>query len=158
MLRNFATNVARVACVTAAAYIFVRLGDSWAAAWVKHPWGIGAEPGFRGEGMALTVFAAIIICVVPALRLGLITGENDKVRTGPFAWSLFYIAACWFYGISAMPLTVYGQNPLLWFDNPHDLLTLIPIVAAVPILVIAVASLLPNAEDRSAMTKIFCGS
>ena len=157
-MRNIASNVARVVAVLLAAYFAIRLGDSWAAAWITHPWGVGAEPGLRGEGMALTVLAAIVLCSVPALRLGLIVCEEDKVKTGPLAWTLFYVAACWFYGIFAMPHTTYGQNPLLWFDNPNDAWALVPILFATPLLVIGVAALLPNAEDRSMMKKIFCGS
>lgn len=157
MARTIATGCARVLAVLLAAYAAVRLGDSWAVAWTVYPWGVGAEPEFRGEGMMLTVLAAIIICSVPALRFDLIPGENDKVRTGPLAWSLFYVSACWLYGVFATPHTVYGQNPLLWLDNVQDPYALIPVLSAIPILVIALGKVLPNAEDRTKITAIFCG-
>ena len=156
MARGFATGLARVTCVLLASYLAVRLGDSWVTAWKANPWGPSVDGDLRGEGMMLSLLAGIILCSVLALRFDLIPGEK-KVMTGQLAWSLFYISACWFYGVLATPNSTYGWNPWQWLKNPDDLWTLIPIVAAVPLLVIALANVLPNAEDRAMMMKAVCG-
>ena len=157
MARTIALAFARVVGVLLAAYVAARLGDSWVTAWKTNPWGPSVDVDLRGEGMALSLIAGIILCCVPALRFDLIPGKKNKIKTGPLAWSLFYVSACWFYGILATPNSAYGWNPWQWLKNPDDLWTLIPIVAAVPLLAIALANALPNAEDRAVMMKAVCG-
>ncbi len=79
--------------------------------------------------------------------------ERPMSRPSVMAWVAVFASACFFYGVAAQPVHVYGLHPWYWFDNPSDTWALLPILAVMPFLCAIFARMFPNEGDRKLLSR-----